>query len=299
MVPATKPPLEQQLQLVVVVVQSPSHVRLFEAPWTVACQASLSLTTSRSLPKFMSIASVIPSRRLIFWSPLLLPSIFPSIRDFSNELSIHIRWPKYWSFSFSISPPREYSGLISLKIDWFDLLAVQWAFRSLLQHHSSKALNLWHSAFFMVQLSQPYTTTGKTIALTIRTFVSRVMSLLFTTLTRFVITFLPRSSHLLISWLQSWSTVILESKKRKSITTSTFSPFICHVVMGLDAMILVFLIFSLKPALSLSFTLNKRLFSSWMALATKLPLQQKLQLVKCLIIHCHSLMTHLPSSLAK
>ena len=151
----------------------------------------------------------------------------------------------------------------------------------------------------MVQLSQPYVTTGKTIALTILTFVSRVMSLLFNTLTSFVITFLPRGNHLLISWLQSLSTVILESKKRKSVTTSTFSPFICHVVMGLDAMILVFLIFSLRPVLSLSFTLIKRLFSSWMALATELPLQQKLQLVKSLIIHSHSLMTHLPSSLAR
>ena len=196
--------------------------------------------------------------------------------------------PSHWIFR-----------LISLKIDWFDLLAVQRAFRSLLQHCSLKALNLWHSAFFMVQLSQPYMTTGKTIALTIWTFVSRVMSLLFNTLTRFVITFLPRSNHLLISWLQSWSTGILESKKRKSVTTSTFSPFICQAVMGLDAMILVFLIFSLKLTLSLSFTLIKRLFSSWVALATKLPLQQKMQLVKSLILHCHSLMTHLPSSLAK
>ena len=152
----------------------------------------------------------------------------------------------------------------------------------------------------MVQLSQPHVTAGKTIALAIWTFVSKIMSLLFNTLTSFVITFLPRGNHLLISWLQSLSTVILESKKRKSVTTSTFSPFICHVVMGLDAMILVFPIFSLKPALSLcSFTLIKRLFSSWMALATELPLQQKLQLVKSLIIHSHSLMTHLPSSLAR
>ena len=127
------------------------------------------LIISWTLLKFLSIASVMPSSHLILWRPLLLlPSVFPSVRDFSNVLVVSIRWPKYWSFSFSISPSNKYSELISLKIDWFDLLAVQWAFRSLLQHHSSKALNLWHSAFFMVQLSQPYTTTGKTIALTYR-----------------------------------------------------------------------------------------------------------------------------------
>ena len=151
---------------------------------------------------------------------------------------------------------------MSLKIDWFDLLAVQRTFRSLLQHHSSKASILWHSAFFTVQLSQPYVTTGKTIALTIWMFVCRVMSLLFNTLSRFVMAFLPRSNHLLTSWLQSPSTVNLQPKKRKSVTSSTFSPSICHEIMGPDA-ILVFLIFSFKPALSLSsFTLIKRLFSS-------------------------------------
>ena len=145
-----------------------------------------------------------PSSHLILWSPLLLlPSIFPSIRDFSNESSIRIRWPKYWSFSFSISPSSEYSGLIFLNIDWLNLLAFQGTFRSLLQHYSSKESILRDSAFFKIQLSQPYVTTGKTIALTIGTFASRVMSLLFKTLSRFVTTFLPRSNRLLISWLQS------------------------------------------------------------------------------------------------
>ena len=180
-----------------------------------------------------------PSSHIMLWCPLiLLSSNFPSIRDFSNELAVCIRWPKYWSFS--ISPSNECSGLISFKIDWFDLLAVQGTLRSLPQCHSSKASILRHSAFFTVQVSQPYMTTGKTIALTIWTFVSRVMSLLYNTLSRFVICFLPRSKRLLISWLMSPSTVILEPKKRKSVTNSTSSPFICHEVMGLDAMILFF-----------------------------------------------------------
>ena len=151
-----------------VVVQSRSRVHLFATPWTAAHQASLSLIISQNLPKFMSIASVIPSRHLILWCPLLLlPSIFPSIRDFSNELAVYIRWPKYWSFSFSISACGEYSGLISLKIDWSDLLAVQGSLRSLLQHHNLKASILQHSSLFIVQLSQLYMTTGKNIALTI------------------------------------------------------------------------------------------------------------------------------------
>ena len=145
-----------------VIVQSSSHVQLFVTPWTAARQASLSLTISWSLPKFMFIASVMPSSHLTLWhSLLLLPSIFPSIRDFSNESSVCIRWPRYWSFSSSISPSSEYSGLISLKVDWFGLFAVQRTFRILLQHHSLKASILWHSAFFVVQLSQPYVTTGK------------------------------------------------------------------------------------------------------------------------------------------
>ena len=180
-----------------IVVQFPSHVWLFVTPWTAAHQAFMSLTISWHLSKFIFIALVTVSSHLIIWCPLLLlPSIFPSIKDFSNEPSVHIRWPKFWSFSFSISPSSEYSRLISRKIDWFDLLAVQGTFRSLLQHYSSKASILWHSAFFMVQLLQPYVTPRKTIALTIRTFVGGVMSLLFNTLSRFVIAFLTRSNHL-------------------------------------------------------------------------------------------------------
>ena len=180
----------------------------------------------------MSIESVMLSDHLILCHPLLLlPSIFPSIKVFSNESALFIRWPKYWSFSFSISPSNEYSGLISFRIDCLDLLAVQGTLKSLLQHHSSKASILWCSAFFMVQLSHPYMTTGKTIALTICTFVSKVISLLFNMLFRFVIAFLSRSKRLLISWLQSPSAVIWEPKKIKSVTISTFSPSICHEVM--------------------------------------------------------------------
>ena len=196
------------------------------------CQVSLSLSIPQSLPKVMSIASVIPSSHPILWCPLLLrlPSIFPSIRDFSNELYVCIRWPKYWSFSLSISPSNKYSGLIFL--DCFDLLAVQRTFRSLLQHHSLKASVLGHPAFFTVQLSQLWGTAEKTIAWTMWTFVVKVMSLVFNTLPKFVIALLPRSNCLLISWQQSPSAVILEPKKRKSVTTSTFSPSICHEVMG-------------------------------------------------------------------
>ena len=247
-----------------VVVQSPSHVWLFETPSAAARQASLSLTVSRSLPKFMSIASVMPSSYLILWCPLLLlSSIFPGVRDFVSESAVCFRWPKYWSFSFSISPSNEYSGLISLRIDWFDLLAVQGTLRSLLQHHSSKASVLRCSAFFTVQLSQLYVPNGRTIAFTIRTFVGGVMSLLFNTLSRFVIAFLPRSNCLLVSWLQSPSPVILKPKKRKSVTASAFSVSICHEIMGLDAMILVCWMLSFKPAFPLSSsTLTKRFFSS-------------------------------------
>ena len=160
-------------------VQLLSHVQLFATPWISACQASLSITNSLSLLKLMSIASVMPSNHLILCHPLLPPSIFPSIRVFSNESVLCIRWSKYWSFSFNISPSNAYSGLISLRIDWFDLLAVQGTLKSLLQHHSSKASIHRCSAFFIVQLSHPYMTTGRTIALTIRTFVDKVMSLLF------------------------------------------------------------------------------------------------------------------------
>ena len=174
----------------------------------------------------MSIQSVMPSNHLILCYPLLLPpSIFPSIRVFSNESVLHIRWPKHWSFSFSISPSNEYSGLISFRIDWLDLHAVQGTLKSLLQYHSSKASVLWCSAFLMVQLSHPYMTARKTIALTRGTFVGKVMSLLFNMLSRLVIAFLPGSKHLLISWLQSLSTVIWEPRKRKSVTASPLFPF--------------------------------------------------------------------------
>ena len=163
-----------------------------------------------------------PSNHLILCCPLLLlPSVFPSIRVLSNESVLHIRWPKYWSFS----PSNEYSGFVSFRIIWFDLLAVQRTLKSPLQHHSLKASIICRSATIMVQLSHPYMTTGKTIALTIQTFVSKIMSLLFNMLSRFVIAFLPRSKFLLISWLQSLFTVILEHKKIKSLTVSSFSPF--------------------------------------------------------------------------
>ena len=171
--------------------------------------------TPRAYSKLMSIESVMPSNHLILCCPLHCPlSTFPSIRVFSSETVLHIRWPKYWSFSFSISPSNEYSGLISFRIDWFDLLTIQGTFKSLLQHHSSKRSILWCSAFFIVQLSHPYMTTGKTIALTRWSFVGKVMSLLFNTLSRLVTDFLPRSKRLLILWLQSPPAVILEPKKK-------------------------------------------------------------------------------------
>ena len=195
-------------------VQSLSHVQLFVTPWPAACQASLSIANSWSLLKLMSTESVMPSNHLILCLPLLLLLlIFPSIRVFSSESVLCIRWPKYWSFSFSISPSSEYPGLISSTMDWLDLFAFQGSLKSLLQHHSSKASILQHSAFFRVQLSHPCMTTGKTIALTRRTFAGKVMSLFFNMLSRLVITFLPRSKHLLISWLQSPSAVILEPRK--------------------------------------------------------------------------------------
>ena len=180
-----------------------------------------------------------PSSHLILCHSLLfLLANFPSIRVFSNESALHIRWPKDWSFSFNVSPYNEHPGLISFRIDWLDLLAVQGTLKSLLQHHSSKTPIFLCSAFFIVQLSHPYMTTGKTIPLTRRTFVGKVMSLLFNTLSRLVIAFLPKSQRLLISWLWSPSAVILEPKK-KSVTVSILSPSICHEVMGLDAMILI------------------------------------------------------------
>jgi len=183
-------------------VQSLSHVQLFVTPWTAARQASLSITNSQSLFKLMSIESVMPSNHLILCCALLLlPSIFPSIRALSNESVLQIRWPEYWSFSFSISPFDEYSGLISFRMDWLELLAVQGTLKSLLQHHSSKASIFQCSAFFTVQLSHPYITTGKTIAFARQTFVGKVMSLLFNMMFMLVITFLPRNKYLLISWL--------------------------------------------------------------------------------------------------
>ena len=188
----------------------------------------------------MSTELVMPSNHLILCRPLLLPSLFPSIRVFSNESALRIRWPNCWSFSFNISPSNEHPGLISFRMDWLDLLAVQGALKSLLQHHSSKESILQCSAFFIVQLSHPYMTTGKTITLTRRNFVGKVMSLLLYMLSRLVITFLPRSKCLLISWLQSPSAVVLEPRKIKSDTVSTVSPSISHEVMGPDDVILIF-----------------------------------------------------------
>ena len=205
-------------------VQSLSRVQLFATPWTSAHQPSLSITNCWNLPKPMSIESVMPSNHLILCQPLLLPSIFPSIRVFSSESVLCIRWPKYWSFSFSISPSNEYSGLISFTMDWLDLLAVQGTLKS--PTPQSKASVLWCSTLFIVQLSYPYMTTRKHIALTIQNFVDKVMSLLFSMLSRCVIAFLQRSKHLLISWLKSPSAVILEAKKIKSPTVSIVSPSI-------------------------------------------------------------------------
>ena len=214
-----------------------------------------------------------PSNDLILCCPLLLlPSIFPSIRVFSNESALRIRWPKHWNFSFIISPSNEYSGLISFRMDWLDLLAVQETLNGLLQHHSSKASVLQCSAFFIVQLSHPYMTTGKTIALTRWTFVGKVMPLLFNMLSRLVIAFLPRSKCPLISWLQLPSAVILEPKKIKYLTVSIVSPSICHEVMGPDAMILIFWMLSFTPTFSVSsFTFIRRLFSSSLSVTRVVP----------------------------
>ena len=219
---------------------------------------------SNSCPSMWCHQSVMPSSHLILCRPLLLlPPIPPSTRVFSNESTLHMRWPKYWSFSFSISPCNEHPGLISFRMDWLDLLAVQGTLKSLLQCHSSKASIFQHLAFFTVQLSHSYMTIGKIIVLTRRTFVGKVISMLFNMLPRLVITFLPRSKYLLISWLQSPSAVILEPPKIKSDTASTVSPSIFHEVMGPDTMILVFWILSFKPTFSLSsFIFIKGLFSS-------------------------------------
>ena len=199
------------------------------------------ITNSRSSLKLMSIESVMTSSHLILRHPLfLLSPIPPSIRVFSNESTLRMRWSKYWSFSFNIIPSKEHPGLISFRMDWLGLLAVQGTLKSLLQHNSSKASILQRSAFFTVQLSRPYMTTGRTITLTRWTFVGKVMSLLLNMLSRLVITFLPRSKRLLISWLQSPSAVILEPQKIKSDTVFIVSPSICHEVVGPDAMIFVF-----------------------------------------------------------
>ena len=210
-------------------------------PWTAACQTSLPFTLSQSFLKLMSIELMMPSNHLILHHPLLFyPSIIPRIRVFSNELALQIRWPKDWSFSFSISPSNEYSGLNCFRIDWFDLLAVQGTLKNLVQHHNSTASSLQFSAFFIIQFTHLYRATGKTLALNKQTLEDKVMSLVFNMLSRFVIAFLPRSKHLLIPQLQSLSTLILEPKKIKSVIASTFSPSIFNEVMGLDAMILVF-----------------------------------------------------------
>ena len=203
-----------QIPKVIDVVLSLSHVQLFATPWAAACQASLSFTIFWSLLKCM-LSNHLSNHLVLSLLLLLLPLVFPSIRVFSNELALRIRWPKYWNFSVSISPSSEYSGLISFSSDWFDFLAVHGTLMNLLQHHTSKVSILWHSAFFMVQLSHPYMTTGKTIALTIWTFVSKVKSAkLSNVLSRLVIAFFPRSKCLLILWLQSPSVVILEPKKK-------------------------------------------------------------------------------------
>ena len=204
------------------IIQFSSVVSDSVTPWTVPHQASLSITNSWSLLRLVFIESLMPSNHLILFCPLLLPpSIFSSISVFSNELVLHIRWPKYWSFSFSTSPSNAYTGLISFRMNWFYLLDVQRTLKSLLQHHSSKASILLHSVFFIVQVSYHYMTTGKTIALTRWTYVGKVMPLLFNKLSRLVITFPPRSKHL--SWLQSQSAVILEPPQIKSVTVSIVS----------------------------------------------------------------------------
>ena len=237
-------------------------------PWIATCQASLSITKSRSLLKLMSIKSVMPSRHLILCSPLLfLPSILPNIRVFSNESTLRMRWPKYWSFSFRISPSNEHPGLICFRMDWLDLLASKGLSRvfsnTTVQKHQ----------FFGVQHSSQSKShihtwpLEKTIALTRQTFVGKVMSLLLNMLSRLVITFLPRSKCLLISWLQSPSAVILEPQKTKSDTVSTVSPSTCHEVMGLDAMILLFECWVLSQLfhspLSLSLHAIKEVRKAW------------------------------------
>ena len=219
-------------------VQSLSRVQLFATPWTAAHQASLSVTNSWNSLKLMSIESVMPSNHLILCHPLFLPSVFPSIRDFSNESILHIRWPKYWNFSFSISLSKEYSGLISFRMDCLDFLAVQGTLKSFLQHHSSKASILQCSAFFIVQFLHPYMTTGKTVGLTTRIFVGKVMSLLFNMLSRLVKTFLPRSKRLNF---MAAVTICSDFGAQKNKVCHCFHcfPIYCQQVMGPAAIILV------------------------------------------------------------
>ena len=226
---------ETETTVLIILLLSRSVMSSSETPWAAAHRASLFFTISRTLLRLTSTESMMPSNHLILCCPLLLlPPVFPSVRVFSTESALlYSRWPKYWSFSFSISPSNEYAELISFRIDWFDLLAVQGILKSLL--HSLKASVLWCSIFFMVQLSQSYMTTGKTIVITIQTSDGNVLSLLRNMLSRFVITFIPRSKSLLISWLQSLSSVILEPKKIKSLTVSIFFTSVFLEVMGLDA----------------------------------------------------------------
>ena len=263
-------------------VQLLSHVRLFVTPWTAAHQAFLSITNFWSLVKLMFIELVMPSSHLILFHPILLPpSILTSIRVFSNESIFRIMWSKYWSLNFNISPSNEHPRLISFRMDWFDLLAVQRTLKSLLQHNTQfKGTNSSALSFLYTPTLTTIHDYWKTIVLTRQTFLGKVMSLLFNMLLRLVITFLPRSKHLLISWLQSPSTVILDPPKIKSITVSTVSPSICHEVMGLDAMILVFWMVSFKPTFSISsFTFIKRLFSSSSLFATRVVLSAYLRLL--------------------
>ena len=249
------------LKIKISTVPSLSLVWLYATPCTAACQASLSITNTWRLFKLMSIESVMPSNHLIFCRPLLLlPSIFPSMRVFSNESVLYIRWPKYWSCIFNISPSNQYSGLISFGMGWLDFLAVQGTLKSLLQQFKSIIFSVL-SFLYSPTLTSIHDH-WKNHSLDQMHFVGKVMSLLFNMLSRLVITFFPRSKHLSISWLQSPSAVILEPRKIKSDTGSTVSPSISHEVMGPDAMILVFLMLSFKPTFPLSFTFIKSLFSS-------------------------------------
>ena len=240
-------------------VRSLSRVQLFVTPWITARQASLSISNSWSSLKLTSIESVMPSSHFILCHPLLLlPPIPPSIRVFSNESTLRMKWPKYWSFSFSIIPSKEIPGLISFRMDWFDFLAVQGTLKNLLQHHSSKASVLWCWAFFIVQLSHLYMTTEKTIALTRWTFVAKIMSLSFNMLSSLVITFLPRNKCLLIFKAAVTACSDFGAQNIKCLTISIVSTSIYHEVMGPDAMILVFWMLRFKPTFHYPLSLSSR-----------------------------------------